>query len=386
MSFFDNFSDPQKGLIHPSTTQTAPPDIGYGPTPIRRNLRLNSPPGAISISTDINMSVFDDWSVEWAGGPPGPFPAFPAPTSGITNSIINLRYQFLVPADSTTSITLFVDPSITPLIGLPIDVILTLNGVSQGPGVKDFIGDNITWTFPPTIPAGFMYFDIVLDQTLESVPSFAAAFLLVTAALPCLAKDSMILMADGTYKPIQDIVRGDLVAADSHLNKIHTVARLNINKLDEHFPSDIVTFEPHSLGSNQPSKKLIISANHPLCWEGKRRPAKCFANLPNINRYYKGQILKKGIPFDETRTGPITLKGLLPPNSDGTYNLYDLQFETLGSYVANGVPVQSRSPRSDITPLPKNLYFDQSLYREDVGADDEEYEFQLDFTEVTNLN
>jgi len=60
------------------------------------------------------------------------------------------------------------------------------------------------------------------------------------------------------------------------------------------------------------------------------------------------------------------------------YQLWDLQFETVGTYVANGVTIQSRNPRSNLTPLSKDLYFDQSLYDGDLIDDfDPANEFPL---------
>ena len=50
-------------------------------------------------------------------------------------------------------------------------------------------------------------------------------------------------------------------------------------------------------------------------------------------------------------------------------NLYDIQFENDGSYIANGVQLQSRCPRSQMTPLAKEDYFNQELYTEEVVWD-----------------
>ena len=53
-----------------------------------------------------------------------------------------------------------------------------------------------------------------------------------------------------------------------------------------------------------------------------------------------------------------------PDTPNGTtYTLYDLQFDDDGSYVAENVMIQSRSPWSDLTPLPKNLYYDDTRYQ-----------------------
>ena len=67
------------------------------------------------------------------------------------------------------------------------------------------------------------------------------------------------------------------------------------------------------------------------------------------------------------------------------YNMWDLQFDTVGSYVANGVTVQSRHPRSYLTPMPKELYFDQNLYTDELKNDyDPAYEFPYVSEKVVN--
>jgi len=54
--------------------------------------------------------------------------------------------------------------------------------------------------------------------------------------------------------------------------------------------------------------------------------------------------------------------GDLLESIDDTVYLYDLQFEVDGYYLANNTLVQSRSPNSFRTPLPKELYFNEELY------------------------
>src|SRR5258706_12362696 len=199
----------------------------------------------------------------------------------------------------------------------------------------------------------------------------------ISSTLVCLAKDTLVLMANDEHKLIQNITRGDQVKG--YQNRIFTVSRLLTQTIDDQFPSDIVVFEKDSLGHNLPSQNFVITGSHPLIWNKKRRPAKCFSELPNITRYYQGK--KYFLDNKMNQDNKIYYnKDLLPMNDKHTFTLYDLQFETLGNFFANGILVQSRSPRSDITPLPKELYFHHELYRSDNGEDDTEYEFPLDFT------
>jgi hypothetical protein len=49
---------------------------------------------------------------------------------------------------------------------------------------------------------------------------------------------------------------------------------------------------------------------------------------------------------------------LIGNDGEDICSLYDLQFDHDGIYVANGVIVRSRCPRSEVTQLAKDLYFD----------------------------
>ena len=121
----------------------------------------------------------------------------------------------------------------------------------------------------------------------------------------------------------------------------HRVARLCEIGLDPHQLIDLVWFEPETLSQGLPSQRLGITDNHPIIYLGARRPAHCFTHL-------------KGVSHQRTR--------------DLT-RLYDLQFDHDGTYFANGLEVQSCSPKSAEKPLPKELYFDQSLYSEEAVWD-----------------
>jgi uncharacterized repeat protein (TIGR01451 family) len=146
--------------------------------------------------------------------------------------------------------------------------------------------------------------------------------------VPCVVRDTMILMMDDTLKPIQDIQRGDWVAPN------HQVARLCETVVPTATVNDLMILKAHCLADGLPNRDLLITSNHPIFYEGARRPAWCFKDLVGVS-----QVKRNDIPM-----------------------LYDLQFEHDGSYIASGIEIQSCSPYSFINPLPKELYFDQSLY------------------------
>ncbi|MEO0236824.1 MAG: hypothetical protein ABIN35_01135 [candidate division WOR-3 bacterium] len=171
-----------------------------------------------------------------------------------------------------------------------------------------------------------------LDQNHNQVESIAEI-----KTIPCVVRDTMILMLDGSLKPIQDIKRDDIVGPAPG----YRVARLCQTEIDCSTIVDLIIFEPNSLGPNQPSQQLIITSNHPIFYHQKRYPSHSF----------------------------VLFNGVLHVKRHNINCLYDLQFEKDGSYIANGIEIQSCSPYSALNPLPKELYFNQSLYTEEFVWD-----------------
>ena len=195
-----------------------------------------------------------------------------------------------------------------------------------------------------------------LDDTLRYTGTWA---LLAPAQMPsarqnpamatifCMAHNTLILMADGTYKMIQDIRKGDWVQGDRN-GTTHRVAKVIKQKvIPFESKTDIVIFEKNALEGDLPLNKLIVLGNHTIIWNGKKRPAGRFMNYPNVTRYYNQRVLKK----KSTDNKIYSLDELLPDEGTGTFTVYDLQFETEGSYIAEGLQVKSRSPLSKFTPL-----------------------------------
>jgi hypothetical protein len=161
-------------------------------------------------------------------------------------------------------------------------------------------------------------------------------------------------MGDGNLKLIEDIRRGDQVANNHDRTKTLKVSRINHNQVYGDKLLDIVEFLPGSLELNQPNQKLIITTNHPIFYENARRPVKCFKNLSGVNVHYQ-KLAKEILEMD--------------PDQENRYSLYDLQFDYDSSYVANNLTIQSRSPYRNLTPLPKELYFDDSLWMPGLVCD-----------------
>ena len=232
----------------------------------------------------------------------------------------------------------------------------------------------ITFDFVYTPPLGSANINpynfgitIVVNVDIAGVPTVVTGTFNpyeILIGVVCVVGDTKVLMADGSTKEIKTIERGELVAADPSINKQYRVANLNINNLGAESMIDICEMVPNSIDKNIPSEKLLISSLHPIIdfETKKRRHAHKYVNYPGITR------------FQNVKAADILTE----------YCLYDLQFETVGSYVANGVTIQSRNPRSFLTPLPQELYFNQELYDGKLMDDnDPANEFPLDYSLLT---
>jgi len=171
-----------------------------------------------------------------------------------------------------------------------------------------------------------------------------------TACIVCVHPNTEILMADGSIKLIKNIKRGDLVASDSNNSQTFKVSRVNVSIYRKEQKIGVAIMNENCLDKNVPNKKLTITGYHPIFYKGARREAQYFANL-------------EGVKYEE-----IEAEKVFEVTKEGFVELYDLQFDDDGSYVANGVQVQSRCPWSFYTPLPKELYYDLAMYKKCLDA------------------
>jgi hypothetical protein len=187
--------------------------------------------------------------------------------------------------------------------------------------------------------------------------------------VPCLACDSLIMMADNSLKMIQDIRRGDRVYGDLAKTIVCRVSRLIVHQVRPERPMDLTIIKQNSFGQGCPAPRLLLNSYHAIVWQGMKKPAKCFADLPTVTRHL----------FTKTAAE------IIPLNRAKRYALYDIQFDTPGYYVANGIQVQSRHPWSINTPLPRQLYFDPSKYStvRITIDDDPTDQYSLDLSKVT---
>lgn len=235
----------------------------------------------------------------------------------------------------------------TPL--LPYSSITLVSITSQGQGFNTTSFGVSGNCFTVTIPTGVNF---IAGPGLIS--GFNGSNQLVARAeitwiIPCLAPQTKILMADGTQKAICEIKRGDEVRGDvTDANVVYKVSRVNVLQYAPDAICDVVVIEPGALGENTPSDTLRLTGYHPIIYKGARREARCFRNID-------GATLHKD----------VVLASVIEPEAKGDLFMYDLQFDFDAQYVAENTLVQSRSPWYEGTPLPRDLYFDASLYRDE---------------------
>jgi hypothetical protein len=328
--------------------------------------------------------VFDSYAVSQSSGTTIPFDPSWGPTSqralsatGVGNSMdVNSGQLNVTLAASGSCVVSYlypppgVDLSTLPSISLNFNgvttlaVSLSLSDISNTMGTfKPTIGGMVTWPLSPYTMVDktkITQIDITIATSPFANPLGNYIFDDLSSQSPCVAENTQILMLNGSKKSIQEIKRGDIVAGDPDFKKNHMVARLNVSYLHCETPIDIIKVRPGTFGENVPNQSLIITANHPIIYGHERKPAKCFIKFPGVTHYKK-----------------IRSKDLI--NVPGQLNLYDLQFDHDGTYVANGVTVQSKCPRSESTPLPKELYFDHNLYTNETTWDS--YDHDLPFND-----
>lgn len=313
------------GIAQPSNT-SAGPGI-WTPSSLRV---LSSPVG------DINDISGGNWNI-----------------SILVSSIgtCSLLYEYTVPQDFTSLSNIMLIGVVSSIPATLYSLLLqdSMNNTRTVSSIS--MGNTVTWNISSF--TGFVNLTQIIFLVVV-VPASVIGTISVNALIStavCLAKDSIILMSDGSKKAIQYIERGDLVAGNKEITVSHRVARNMTMHFHADYPIDIVMINKDALDENIPDKKTFISGWHPILWNGARRPAKCFENLKGIKWWYH----------------TISAGEILPSDSqENTYSLYNLQFDHDGMFVANNMIVQAVSPYSELFPLDKKLFFDENNYKDQL--------------------
>lgn len=410
MALFDTFVDAQAQITsgnNPISTITAPPAENFSPTPAIRTLRIPYVVNVIGLlvatgNASISLPVT---IVPALSG--GLQVNLPGPTISPVNNLWNiaffasaiilglgiqnpyLQYDYGNPSNFSSysnigmyyfsrggfiSLDILSQPTLNLTITDANSVSFTTSAslINAPPRQLIFpllpysnagVNLNIVKTINFTLSSGILsaglltYYQFGTND--PTIPSLAPDVL-------CLDSQTEILMANGEKKPICQIQRGDWVAGNLSSTITYQVSRVLLTELLERSPVDVVKIQSEALGPNLPYKTLTLTANHPIIWDGARRPAKSFTDFEGIIRYEKNS----------------TAGSHLSHLGEGKYGLYDLQFDQDGTFIANGMEVQSRSPFSEITPLPKELFHNQSLYREETTWDALNQCYPLDLNKV----
>ena len=279
---------------------------------------------------------------------PGGILNTPYPDVNIRFTLSNPTIYSLIPAadvaiglpSSINAVTVISD--ILPIA----DTIISSDNVVNSGQFNDiifYIGVDGGYNIP------FNYYSIFIDPT-------------------CITTGTEILMANGQVKNIELVQRGDIIAGDLTGSKTYTVANVLSDTIDPVKSTiTMVLFKKDSIEPNIPSKDLLVTRGHPIVYQNKRIWSMLFAKFPDV----------------EIHTN-VDVVDIIPIDVNNVYKLWDIQFETVGTFVANGTVVQSRHPQSCITPLAKELYFNQELYSADLKDDsDPVYEYPQ-YTEMVD--
>jgi len=143
---------------------------------------------------------------------------------------------------------------------------------------------------------------------------------IITSTPVCVLGKTNILMADGSLKPIKEIVRGERVLTDKATGATKKVARV----LSSVFKGAAVRIPKGTFGSTE---EVICRT--------------------------KSKDVKGAIRFQLWDT------------------VYNLQYEEEGTYYAEGIRMDSVSPYFHVNRLPKQLYFNKAKHDKRVIVKDE---------------
>ena len=170
--------------------------------------------------------------------------------------------------------------------------------------------------------------------------------------VPCVGHNTLVLMADGTYKKIINIRRGDLIQC---MNDILPVSRVKYTKFNMDMKCNYCIIPKNTQINNTTLfEPLLITGYHPILINNKRIPVEHIKfslknGIYDVFLNCKSQMISKEII------------------------LCDLQFDKPTYYNANGIWIQSSSPYTKNNPLPRELYWEESYYSNKLTTDDPDF-------------
>lgn len=158
---------------------------------------------------------------------------------------------------------------------------------------------------------------------------------MTSGQLTCVLGSTKILMGNGLFKEIKDIKRGDEVMEDIKTNKTNIVSRVISIKVEN---KNMIKIPKKILNNDE---DLFITEVHPI-WTNNDEKRLLSKDIEGAEKY----VIKEDI-------------------------LYNLQYDTEGTYYANGIKIDSLSPYHKYYNLPKELYIDEKKYVKGIIIQDE---------------
>jgi hypothetical protein len=330
-----NFIDPFDSPIGGQTGNTSMPSAALTtvfPTPTNRIL-FNNPNDNNTININVTPGIF---RCDIITGPTANIYYIYNPTPQNLSSVVSITLSGII---SSTNATYSLEITSGPITyTVPFNI---------GPPTS-----SITWNMAQYVANGVNLSSVGVIRliiTPLSLP-FTMTATNFQGELICLSADTKILMADNSIKEIKDLEKGDFVAGNKENTTCYQIARKIHNKVSRNHLVDIVKIQNNALGENYPEYDTIITAWHPILYKNERRPAKCFRKFKGVEYSKKRKLAETILPADESES------------EEKTYSLYNLQFDTEGFFIANGLVVQSVSPHSALVPLAEEDYYDKSKF------------------------
>jgi hypothetical protein len=195
------------------------------------------------------------------------------------------------------------------------------------------------------------YYTITDDKIIIYTNHFSD-FFINYQYVPCVGQDTLILMANGIYKKIIDIKRGDYIQC---MNEKLPVSRIKYIKFNIDMKCNYCIIPKNTQINNTILfESLLITGYHPILINQMRIPVEHIKfnlrnGIYNIYLNCKSQTISQNII------------------------LCDLQFDKPTYYNANGIWIQSSSPYTKNDPLPYDLYWDKSYYSDKLTTNDPEF-------------
>jgi len=351
-------------------TAITPVIISSAPTGsinLTSSIEVGSGSGSIGISgtsTSTGFYVFQV-TVSYAGATPDVFQYYEFDIFDFNPKPNNLPNPFALTLGTNYTTNTPPNPILTIINGVNIGSapsIIQMSNVPAGITIQHAVGTGAdqsnTLIYATGIPTTQTSTSSILSITEPNIGTGSGSLSIASFGfqvnLSCVAAGTLILMANGLCKPIESIRRGDIVAGNPENALMHKVSRVIRTSHVSNTVGSFIKFGTNSLLNNIPFEPLIVTNLHPIIFDNSRRHAKYFGKVSGVTNYHE-----------------IRMDQIMIADDDQTIYLYDLQFDTIGSFVANGVTLQSRHPRSFITPLPKKDYFDEKLYSDNLANDND---------------